>query len=109
MQDTNVSDNLRQLSCGQVKALEYDLYDINRYHFRTAKLEVSRPLAATTNSRVVANDEDASGLAADYYSVLKKIIEYTFDGNKELKVEFLNVIGLMQSMTQKWMILVWCK
>jgi hypothetical protein len=32
-----------------------------------------------------------------------------FDGNKELKVEFLNVIGLMQSMTQKWMILVWCK
>jgi hypothetical protein len=92
-----------------VKALEYDLYDINIYRFRTAKLEVSRPLAATTNSRVVANDEDVSGLAADYYDVLQKIIEYTFDGNKELKVEFLNVIGLMQSMTQKWMILVWCK
>jgi hypothetical protein len=109
MQYTNVSDNLRQLSRGQVKALEYDLYDINRYRFRTAKLEVSRPLAATTNSRVVANDEDVSGLAADYYDVLQKIIEYTFDGNKELKVEFLNVIGLMQSMTQKWMILVWCK
>jgi hypothetical protein len=109
MQYTNVSDNLRQLSRGQVKALEYDLYDINRYRFQTAKLEVSRPLAATTNSRVVANDEDVSGLAADYYDVLQKIIEYTFDGNKELKVESLNVIGLMQSMTQKWMILVWCK
>jgi hypothetical protein len=55
-----------------VKALEYGHYDINIYQFRTAKLEASHPLAATTNSRVVANDEDASGLAADYYDVLKK-------------------------------------
>jgi hypothetical protein len=38
--------------------------------------------------RVVANGEDASGLAIDYYDVLKKIIEYTFRGNKELKVVF---------------------
>jgi hypothetical protein len=73
-----------------VKALEYSRYDINRYHFRTAKLEARRPLAATTNSEVVANGEDASGLAADYYDygVLKKIIEYTFGGNKELKIVF---------------------
>jgi hypothetical protein len=55
MQDINVFDDLRQLSLGQVKALEYGRYDINRYHFRTAKL-----------------DEDASGLAADYYGVRKK-------------------------------------
>jgi hypothetical protein len=34
------------------------------------KLEASHPLAGTTNSEVVANDEDASGLAADYYGVL---------------------------------------
>jgi hypothetical protein len=52
------------------------------------KLEASRPLAATTNNRVVGNDEDASGLAADYYGVLKKILEYTFGGTKELKVAF---------------------
>jgi hypothetical protein len=52
------------------------------------KLEVSHLLAVTTNNRVVANDEDASGLAADYYSVLQKIIEYTFGGNKKLKVVF---------------------
>jgi hypothetical protein len=51
-----------------------------------AKLEASRPLVATTNSGVVANDEDASGLAVDYYGVLQKIIEYTFGGTKELKV-----------------------
>jgi hypothetical protein len=69
-----------------VKGLEYGRYDINRYHFRTAKLEASRPLTATTNNRVVANDEDASGLVADYYGVLKKILEYTFGGAKELKI-----------------------
>jgi hypothetical protein len=56
-----------------VKALEYGRYDINGYHFLMVKLEASRPLAATTNNRVVANGEDASGLAADYYGVLKKL------------------------------------
>jgi hypothetical protein len=76
------------LSLGQVKVLEYGRYDINEYRFRIAKLEVSHPLVATTNSRVVANREDASGLVADYYSVLQKIIEYTFGGTKELKVVF---------------------
>jgi hypothetical protein len=50
MQDANVPDDLRQLSLGQVKALEYGRYDINGYHFWMAKLEVSHPLAATTNS-----------------------------------------------------------
>jgi hypothetical protein len=69
-----------------VKALKYGRYDINGYHFWTAKLEASRRLLATTNSGVVAYDEDASGLAADYYGVLQKIIEYTFGGAKELKV-----------------------
>jgi hypothetical protein len=65
-----MSDDLRQLSLGQVKALEYEGYDINGYRFRTAKLKASCPLAATTNSEVVANGEDASGLAADYYGIL---------------------------------------
>jgi hypothetical protein len=55
-----------------VKALEYDRYDINEYHFQTVKLEASRPLAAITNIRVVTNGEDASGLAANYYGVLQK-------------------------------------
>jgi hypothetical protein len=52
------------------------------------KLEASHPLAATTNSGVVANSEDASGLAADYYDIHLKIIEYTFGSTKELKVVF---------------------
>jgi hypothetical protein len=83
-----VSDDLRQLSLGQVKALEYGRYDINGYHFWMVKLEVSHPLAATKNSGVVANAEDASRLVADYYGVLQKIIEYTFGGTKELNVVF---------------------
>jgi hypothetical protein len=61
---------------------------MNRYHFWTVKLEASHPVAATTNNRVVENGEDASGLAADYYGVLQKIIEYMFGGTKELKVVF---------------------
>jgi hypothetical protein len=40
------------------------------------------------NSRVVANGKDASGLIVHYYGVLKKILEYTFGGTKELKVVF---------------------
>jgi hypothetical protein len=43
-----------------VKALEYSRYDINGYRFQTAKLEVSRPLAATCNSGVVTSGKDAS-------------------------------------------------
>jgi hypothetical protein len=88
MQDVNMFDDLRQQSFGQVKALEYGRYDIIRYCFQTEKLEASYPLVATTNSWVVANDEDASGLAADYYDMLQKIIEYTFGGSKELKIIF---------------------
>jgi hypothetical protein len=107
MQDVNVSNDLRQILLGQVKALEYSRYDINGYHFQTAKLEVSCPLAATTNSGVVARGEDASGVTADYYGVLQKIIEYTLGGAKELKVVFFNVIGLIESTAPEWMILVW--
>jgi hypothetical protein len=107
MQDVNVSDDLRQLSLGQVKVLEYGRYDINGYHFWTAKLEASCPLTVTKNSGVIANGEDASGLAADYYGILQKIIEYTFGGTKEMKVVFLNVIDLIQSTSPEWMILLW--
>jgi hypothetical protein len=68
--------------------LEYSRYYINGYHFRTAKIEVSHPLAATTNSGLVTSDEDATGHITDYYDILQNIVEYTFDGTKELKVVF---------------------
>jgi hypothetical protein len=70
MQDVNVSNDLRQLSLGQVNALEYSRYDINGYHFRMMKLEASCPLAATTNSGLVTSGEDATGHITDYYDIL---------------------------------------
>jgi hypothetical protein len=70
MQDANVSNNLRQLSLGQVKALEYNCYDINGYRFWTLKLEASRPLVATTNNGLVTSGEDAIEQVADYYGSL---------------------------------------
>jgi hypothetical protein len=88
MQDANVSNDLRQLSLSQVKALEYSRYNINGYHFRTVKLGASHPLAATTNSGLVTSGKDATGHVADYYSIPKNIIEYMFGGAKELKVVF---------------------
>jgi hypothetical protein len=88
MQDANVSNHLRQLSLGPVKALEYSRDDINGYHFWTAKLEASHPLATTTNSGVVTSGEVGIGHITDYYGILQNIVEYTFDSAKELKVVF---------------------
>jgi hypothetical protein len=82
MQDGNISDDLRQLAHSQVNPLEYIRYDINGYRFQTVKLEASNPLAATSNSEVVTSDEDASGVAADYFGVLQKIIGYMFRAPK---------------------------
>jgi hypothetical protein len=72
MEDGNIFYDLRQLTHGQVKALEYSHYDINRYRFWTTKLEASHPLAATSNNGVVTSGEGASGVATDYYGVLQK-------------------------------------
>jgi hypothetical protein len=88
MLDANVSNDLRQLSPSQIKALGYSRYDINGYHFWTAKLEVSRPLEATTNNGLVTSGEDATSHFIDYYDILQNIVEYTFGGAKELKVVF---------------------
>jgi hypothetical protein len=98
---------LRQLSHGQVKALEYSHDDIDGYNFWIAKLQTSRPLAAITNNGVVRNDEYATGHVTDNYDILQNIVEYTFSGAKELKVVFFNVIGSIQSMTLEWMTSLW--
>jgi hypothetical protein len=91
MHDVNVCNDLRQLSLGQVKTLEYNHYDMNEYHFRTMKLEASHPLAAITNNRLVTSGEDATGHINNYYSILQNIVEYTFIGAKELNVVFLSM------------------
>jgi hypothetical protein len=88
MEHVNVSNDLRQLSHGQVKALEYSRYDINGYCFQTVKLEASRAVAATTNSGVVTSGEDSTDHVTNYYDILQNIVEYTFDGTKELGAVF---------------------
>jgi hypothetical protein len=82
--------------------LEYSCYDINGYRFWTVKLEVSRPLAATTNIGLVTSGKDATNHVTEYYNILQNIVEYTFGGAKVLKVVFFNVIGLIQSMALEW-------
>ena len=89
MADANISADLRQMSHGQLKGREFNRYDINGYRFRTASLEVNRPLAATSNSGVLLTAAEGSGEVNNYYGVLQKIIEYTFGGPKELKLEEL--------------------
>jgi hypothetical protein len=95
MEDVNVSNDLRQLLHDQVKALEYSHYNINGYHFRTVKLEMSRPLIATANNRVVTSGEVVTGHVTNYYAILQNIVEYTFSSAKELRVVFFNMIGLI--------------
>jgi hypothetical protein len=107
MEDVNVSNYLRQLSHGQVKALEYSRYDINRYCFWMMKLEASHPLAATANNGVVTSGEYAIDHVTDYYDILQNIIEYMFSGAKELNVVFFNVICSIQSTTLEWMTSIW--
>jgi hypothetical protein len=108
MEDVNVSNDLRQLSHGQLKALEYSRYDINGYHFRTVKLEASHPLVVITNIRVVTSGDDATDHVTDYYGIVQNIVEYTFGGAKVLRVVFFfHVIGLIESTTLEWVILIW--
>jgi hypothetical protein len=76
---------LLQISHGQLTTRKFDHYDINGYRFRTVKLEASRPLAATTNSGVVASAYCVDGQLDDYYSILQDITEYTFGGHKPLR------------------------
>jgi hypothetical protein len=83
---------LLQISHGQLTARKFDRYDINGYRFQTAKLEASRPLAATTNSGVVANAYSADGQLDDYYGILQDITKYKFGGHKTLRLLTFNCI-----------------
>ena len=81
-------EDLRQLAHTYVTAKNYSRYDVNGYRFRTAKLEKSRPLAATVNSGVMTSGYDDSDKLVNYYGVLQNIVEIVFSGPKELNVVF---------------------
>jgi hypothetical protein len=77
-----------------VSVRNYTRYDVNGYRFRTAKLEKSRPLAATTNSGVLASSYVDDDKEVDYYSVLQNIIELTFDGPKEILFLYIWLLSI---------------
>jgi hypothetical protein len=94
----NVHEDLRQLSYGSIIAKSYGQYDVNEFHFCSTISEASRPLAATTNTRVVTRVVDAEGHESKYYGIIKNIIEYNFARNKNLKTDSSIVIGLIPIM-----------
>jgi hypothetical protein len=86
----NVHVNLCQLSYGSVTGKSYNQYDFNGFLFRSTIFEASRPLATTTNTKVVTRVVDAQGHEFKYYMIIKNIIEYNFAGNKNLKIVFFD-------------------
>jgi hypothetical protein len=86
----DIHHDLRQLAYGMVKVKSYGRYDVNGFQFRSTKFEALRPLAATTNSGVVMRAIDAEGRETNYYGIINKILEFSFAGNKELKVVFFD-------------------
>jgi hypothetical protein len=73
-----------------VKVRSYGLYDVNGFRFRSTAFEALCPLTATTNSEVVTRAIIDEGHETNYYEIINKIIEFSFAGNKELKVVFFN-------------------
>jgi hypothetical protein len=86
----NVHADLRQLSYRSIVVKSYGRYDINEFRFCSTIFEASRPLAATTNTRVITRAVDADGHESKYYGVIKNIIEYRFAMNKNLKIVFFD-------------------
>jgi hypothetical protein len=86
----NVHAGLRQLSVESIVAKSYGRYDVNGFRFRSTIFGASRPLAATTNTRVVTRAIDADSYESKYYGVIKNIIEYSFARNKNMKTVFFD-------------------
>jgi hypothetical protein len=86
----DVHPDLRQLAYELVKVRSYGYYDVNGYQFRSTAFEALRPLAATTNSGVVTRAIDTEGRETNYDGILNKILQFSFSGNKELKVVFFD-------------------
>jgi hypothetical protein len=69
-----------------VKVRSYGRYDVNGFRFCSTTFKALHPLVATTNSGVVTRAIDAEGRETNYYGIINKILEFSFVGNKELKV-----------------------
>jgi hypothetical protein len=85
---SNVHPDLRQVSYGYVTVKRYGQYDVNGFRFHSTIFEDARPLAATSNTRVVVRAIDDEGRETNYYGVIKDILEITFGGDMDLRVVF---------------------
>jgi hypothetical protein len=86
----DIHPDLRQLAYRLVKVRRYGRSDVNGFRFRSTTFEALCPLAKTTNSRVVTRAIDAEGHKTNYYRIINKNLEFSFIGNKELKVVFFD-------------------
>jgi hypothetical protein len=86
----DVHPDLWQLAYGLVNVRSYGRYDLNGFWFRSTAFEALHPLAATTNSGVVMRANAAEERETNYYWIINKILEFSFAGNKELKVVFFD-------------------
>jgi hypothetical protein len=71
-----------------VTVRSYGRYDVNGFHFRSAPFEATRPRAAIINSGVVTRAINQQGQEINYYGIIQQILEFIFEGNRELKVVF---------------------
>jgi hypothetical protein len=81
---------LRQLAYGLIKVRSYGRYDVNGFRFRSTAFETLHPLVTTTNSEVLTRAIIVEGRETNYYGIINKILEFSFTGNKEVKVVFLD-------------------
>jgi hypothetical protein len=90
MKVVDIHLDLRQLAYGLVKVRSYGCYDVNGFRFCSTAFKALHPLAATTNGGVVTRAIYAEGHKTNYYGIIYKILEFSFAGNKELKVVFFS-------------------
>jgi hypothetical protein len=71
-----------------VTVRSYGRYDVNRFRLRSAPFEVVCPRAGTVNSGVVNRAINEYEQEINYYGIIQQILEFSFVGDKELKVVF---------------------
>jgi hypothetical protein len=74
----DVHPELQQLAYESVKVRSYGRYDVNSFQFCSTSFEALRPLVVTTNSGVVTRAIDAEGRETNYYGIINKILESSY-------------------------------
>jgi hypothetical protein len=69
-----------------VTVRSYGQCDVNGFRFLSAPFEVAHPRAAIVNSGVVTRAIYEQGQEINYYGIIQRILEFSFAGDKELKV-----------------------